>query len=111
MTGPAATLEAILVAENAALERHDAETAVKFLEAKGAAARALSSQIIDHDTGKRLRDLSDRNQLLLERALDVQSQIVSMVVMAAKAVSVGPRYGAVGNAIPGDSRNALTRHA
>ena len=111
MIDPAATLEAILNAENAALERHDADAAIKFLDAKATAARALSAQRIDQETGKRLRDLSDRNQLLLERALDVQEQIVSMVVQAAKSVSVGPRYGAAGNAIPGDCRNALTRHA
>ena len=111
MTDAATTLEAILLAENAALERHDAETAVKFLDAKTAAARALSADQIDYETGKRLRDLSNRNQLLLERALDVQAQIVSMVIHAAKSVSAGPRYGSGGNAIPGDTRNALTRHA
>lgn len=111
MTDAAATLEAILVAENEALERHDAETAVKFLDAKAAAAQALATAPLTLDAGERLRDLSARNQLLLERALHVQGQIVSMVVNAAKSVPAGPRYGAAGNAIPGDCRNALTRHA
>ena len=111
MNDAAATLEAILIAENDALERHDAETAVKLLHVKSAAARALVTETVSLEDGERLRDLSARNQLLLERALQVQGEIVSMVVRAAKSVPVGPRYGAAGNAVPGDSRNALTRHA
>ncbi len=111
MTDAATTLETILIAENDALERHDAEAAVKLLSAKTAAAQALATETMSVAAGERLRDLSARNQLLLERALKVQGDIVSMVVQAAKSVPVGPRYGAAGNAIPGDKRNALTRQA
>lgn len=107
----ATTLEAILIAENDALERHDADAAVALIHQKVAAARALSPEHITGEQGERLRDLSAHNQLLLERALEVQGEIVQMVVRAAKSVSVGPRYGAAGNTIPGDSRIALTRHA
>lgn len=111
MNNAATSLETILLAENQALERHDAETAVKLIPAKSAAARALSAEQVSHEVGQRLRDLSARNQVLLERALQVQNEIVSMVVCAAKSVPAGPRYGAGGNVLPGDSRNALTRHA
>lgn len=111
MNDAASRLEAILTAENDALERHDAEAAVQFLQAKSAAAQALGAEIVSWEVGERLRDLSARNQILLERALQVQGEIVSMVVRAAKSVSIGPRYGAAGNALPGDSRSALTRHA
>ena len=104
-------LEAILIAENEALERHDADAAVAFLPQKTAAARALSPDHITDELGTSLRDLSARNQFLLERALQVQSEIVAMVVRAAKSVPAGPRYGAGGNSIPGDSRVALVRQA
>lgn len=104
-------LEAILIAENDALERHDAGAAIALLPHKIAAARALSPEHIDDDLGLSLRDLSARNQMLLERALHVQGEIVAMVVRAAKSVPTGPRYGAAGNSIPGDSRVALTRQA
>ena len=107
----APTLEAILIAENDALERHDADAAVALLPHKVAAARALSSANISEELGARLRDLSARNQLLLERALEVQSEILNMVIQAAKTVPASPRYGAAGNSIPGDTRVAMTRHA
>lgn len=107
----ALTLQAILVAENDALERHDADAAVALLARKLEAARALSPQHLTADLWASLRDLSARNQVLLERALQVQSEIVAMVVRAAQSVPAGPRYGAAGNSIPGDSRIALTRHA
>ena len=113
MTDPDAALklEAILIAENDALERHDADAAVALLPRKLAAARALSVEHVTDELGARLRDLSARNQLLLERALHVQGEIVAMVVRAAKTVPAGPRYGAAGNSIPGDTRVALTRQA
>ncbi len=113
MTDPDAALklEAILIAENDALERHDADAAVALLKHKLAAARALSPDHITDELGASLRDLSARNQLLLERALQVQGEIVAMVVRAAKSVPAGPRYSAAGNSIPGDSRVALTRQA
>ncbi len=104
-------LEAVLIAENDALERHDADAAVALLPRKLAAARALSPEHVGDELGARLRDLSARNQRLLERALHVQGEIVAMVVSAAKSVPAGPRYGAAGNSIPGDTRVALTRHA
>ncbi len=107
----AMTLEAILMAENEALERHDADAAVSLLPRKIAAAQALSQNDISNELGLRLRDLSARNQLLLERALEVQSEIVAMVIHAAKSVPAGPRYGAAGKSIPGDTRVAMTRHA
>ena len=113
MTDPDAALrlEAILIAENEALERHDADAAVALLNDKVAAARALSPEHITDELGARLRELSARNQFLLERALQVQGEIVAIVVRAAKSVPAGPRYGAAGNSIPGDSRVALTRQA
>ena len=107
----ATALEALLLAENAALERHDAGAAVALLDQKLAAAKALAAHDIPHDLGARLHDLAARNQILLERAMKVQGEIVAMVVRAAQGAPASPRYGAAGRAIPGDSGLAMTRHA
>ena len=110
-TKPGNTLEAILIAENAALERHDAEAAVAFLDQKLAAARALSVAEIAPDLSLRLRDLAARNQMLLERAMKVQGEIVAIVVRAAQGAPSSTRYGAAGRAITSESGLAMTRHA
>ncbi|MDT7951747.1 MAG: hypothetical protein RQ966_09605 [Acetobacteraceae bacterium] len=111
MIDAALKLEAILTAENEALEGHDADAAVALLADKLAAAQALDPEQITPEQGTRLRELSVRNQMLLERALRVQGEIIGMVVRAARLMPAGPRYGAAGNTIPGDCRVALTRQA
>lgn len=104
-------LEAILVAENAALERHDPETAIALLEHKLAAAEALCPDGLDREDGNRLKALAAENRRLLERAIDVQSRIVTMVARAAQTVPPVSRYGAEGRPVPADGALAITRQA
>ena len=110
-TEAADRLEAILLAENAALERHDAVAATALLEEKLAAADALSTDGLSPETGERLRALAANNRRLLERAIDVQSRIITMVARAAQAAPPVARYGAKGRAIQDDSALAITRQA
>ena len=104
-------LEAILAAENAALERHDAEAAIALLEHKLAAAEALRPEGLDPERGERLKALAAENRRLLERAIDVQSRIVTMVARAAQTVPPVSRYGAEGRPVPADGALAITRQA
>lgn len=108
---PADALEAILVAENAALEQHDAAAAVALLDRKLAATVLLPGQAIAPDQLARLRDLAASNRLLLERAIDVQGQIINMVARAAKAAPHHARYGSKGRALRQDGAIAIARQA
>ena len=103
-------LEAVLLAENDALQRHDADAAVALLERKLAATQALSTTEIDPDQLHRLRELAADNRRLLERAIDVQSQIINMVARAAQATPL-TRYGAEGRKVRVDGALALARQA
>ncbi len=107
----ALALETILAAENAALERHQPDTAIALLDRKLAAANALSADDMTLEVGDRLRELAAQNRRLLERAIDVQSRIITMVARAAQAVPPVARYGAEGRAIPSDGAIAITRQA
>lgn len=110
-TEAASRLEAILLAENAALERHDATAAAALLDDKLAAAAALATEGLSPDAGERLRALAVENGRLLERAIDVQGRIIGMVARAAQAAPGVARYGAKGRAITHDGALALTRQA
>lgn len=110
-TEAAGRLEAILLAENAALERHDAAAAAALLDQKLAAASALSTDGLSLETSERLRALALENRRLLERAIDVQGRIIAMVARAAQAAPPVARYGAKGRAIQDDGALALTRQA
>ncbi len=105
------TLEAILIAENEALERHDAPAAAALLEQKLAAANALSAESASPEQAERLRDLAALNRVLLERAIDVQSRIITMVAQAAQESTAHARYGSAGRTVRNDAALALTRHA
>jgi hypothetical protein len=107
----AARLEAVLTAENAALERLDAVTATSFLEEKLAAAQALSAEGVSHATAERLRALAAENRRLLERAIKVQGRIIAMVARAAQQSPPVSRYGAKGGAIRNAGAIALIRQA
>ena len=107
----ATKLETILVAENAALTRHDPEAAIALLDQKLAAASALPAAGLTPELGERLRDLAAENRRLLEHAIEVQSRIITMVARAAQAVPPVARYGAEGRAIPPDGALAITRQA
>ena len=110
-TEAAARLEAVLVAENAALERHDAVTATALLDEKLAAAKALSAEGVSFEAGERLRALAAENRRLLERAIKVQSRIIAMVARAAQQSPPVSRYGAKGRAITEGGALALARQA
>lgn len=107
----AAALEAILRDENAALERNDAATAVALLDRKLAATKALDSDAITSDQLECLRDLAERNRTLLQRAIDVQTQIVDMVVRAAQGAPHLARYGAAGRTVRHEGAVAIARQA
>ncbi|MBV8914465.1 MAG: hypothetical protein JOZ05_15675 [Acetobacteraceae bacterium] len=107
----ASRLEAVLIAENAALERHDAVTATALLDEKLAAAKALSTAGISIETAERLRSLAAENRRLLERAIKVQSRIIAMVAQAAQQSPPVSRYGAKGRTIAPGGALALTRQA
>ncbi len=108
---PADTLEAALVAENTALERHDATAAVALLEQKLAATQALAALAIEPQQLARLRDLAADNRRLLERAIGVQSQIINMVARAAQSTSNHSRYGADCRTVRNDGALAIARQA
>ncbi len=107
----AARLEAILVEENAALERFDAIAATSLLNQKLEAAQSLSAEGLSLETVERLRALAAENRRLLERAMDVQKRIVAMVARAAQAAPASSRYGAGGRTVQPDSALALIRQA
>lgn len=106
---PADALEAILIAENEALERHDAEAAAAYLEQKLAAANALSAAFVLPEQAERLRDLAAKNRRLLERAIEVQRQIITMVAQAVQESTAHARYCAAGRTIRPDAALAIAR--
>src|SRR3954447_14586714 len=110
-TEAAARLEAVLLAENEALERHDAVTATALLDEKLAAAKALSAEGLSREMGERLCALAAENRRLLERAIKVQTRIIAIVARAAKQSPPVSRYGAKGRAIADGGALALTRQA
>ena len=92
-------LEAVLVAENAALARLDADGATALLSEKLQAAEALPASGVSLKQAERLRTLAAENRLLLERAIRVQGRIVAMVARAARRATPALRYGARGGAV------------
>ncbi len=108
---PAAALEAILVAENEALERHDADAAAALLDQKLAAAHALETAAVSLEQAQRLRDLATENRRLLERAIDVQGRIITMVAQAVQETTAHARYGSAGRTVRADAALAIARQA
>lgn len=110
-TDPAARLEAVLLAENAALERHDAAAAAALLPEKLEAAGALAAAGLSVEDCERLGALAAENRLLLARAIAVQGRILAMVARAAQAAPPVARYGHNGAVLPEGGALALTRQA
>lgn len=108
---PAAALEAILIAENEALERHDADAAAALLGQKLAAASALDAASVSLEQAQRLRELAAENRRLLERAIEVQGRIITMVAQAVQESTAHSRYGAAGRTVRADAALALARQA
>jgi hypothetical protein len=84
--GAAQRLVGLLEQENAALKRHDFPAAVALLAAKEAALADLTKPpqlpTIRTVLTQRLDELATENQLLLERAIAVQTRIVRIVARA-----------------------------
>ena len=101
----AARLEAILLAENAALERARRRRSRAPCSKKSSRPRgALSTDGLSLEVGERLRGLAAENRRLLERAIKVQGRIIAMVARAAQAAPPVARYGAQGPGDPGRRR-------
>lgn len=83
-------LTEIIAAENAALRQGDTLAAASLLQAKQQAARALGSggqkavPAIDPELLRRLQEEASANEILLTRAMRVQSRILEMVTNAAR---------------------------
>ena len=107
----AARLEAILLAENEALARHDAAAATALLEEKLLAAQSLSVEGLSLETIDRLRALAGENRRLLERAIEVQKRILGMVAQAAQPSPSVSRYGSGGRNLSPDGAVAIVRQA
>jgi hypothetical protein len=90
-------LIAALATENLALERLDLQAASLCLEEKQAAIAALPSGPPPPSTtlleiARQLRSLGDENRRLLERAISVQSRVLSVVRAAAAGRGGDPSY-------------------
>lgn len=107
----ASRLEAVLMAENAALADNDPDAATALLAEKLAAANALSAEGASAATIERLRTLAAENRRLLERAIQVQSRIVELVVRAARRSPPVTRYGAKGRTMDEGGAMALIKQA
>ena len=99
----AATLLAdVLSDENQALQRLDYSAAVALVPAKEAMMATLGKAVahlhpVEHTPaltalGQRLRFLAAENQVLLERAIEVQTRIVRIVARAAMPSAESGRY-------------------
>lgn len=111
-----ATLTEMLERENAALAAMDLRAAAAMFPAKDAAASAFAmaesalhdgmaaalnaeQQRLARALAERLRELAEANRRLLERAINVQGQVLGTIARAvaqAPQRSPPPRYGATG---------------
>ena len=100
-------LAELLERENAALQRLDLPSATALLGAKRAAlavleqaargqAQPLEPTVAMRAAAIRLRDASQDNKRLLERAMIVQQHVMSLLAQAARKAAPAPRYGAGG---------------
>jgi hypothetical protein len=108
--GPAVRLAIVLRAENDALAQGDAETAIRLLPEKEAAAAALHAALpggqSDRAQAIQLQALADENRSRLALAIEVQATILEMVARAARTATPGPvNYRA--NGIQAASTGAL----
>ncbi len=108
LTDAAATLAEVLEQENDALLALDLPRAVSLLERKHRATDALQAArsagvaLADRAAAQllatRLDALAAENKRLLERAIDVQRQVIATIARAApRRVPQAPRYNAAGS--------------
>ncbi|MDR3532574.1 MAG: hypothetical protein P4L90_18725 [Rhodopila sp.] len=103
----AVRLAEVLARENDALRRLDFSAAVALVPDKEAALTGLARLVASPRTmevspalGQRLGGLAFENQMLLERAIAVQTRIVRIVARAGAPSHVGTRYSAPGGRAP-----------
>jgi hypothetical protein len=104
----------LLAQENDALKRLDFSAAVAVVPAKEAALveltkqpkpSALSPPLVA--LGQRLGGLAAENQMLLERAIAVQTRVVRIVARASAPAPAMARYGGDGGRTPSRRTGAL----
>lgn len=113
----------LLEAENAALLALDVPGATALLAAKERAAAGLTHALAharplpDDDPARaaaaRLDGLAGENRRLLERALQVQEQVIATLARAAQRAGAqeAPRYGRQGALAPGAGGQAFSSRA
>jgi hypothetical protein len=104
----------VLTRENEALRHMDFSAAVALVPAKEAALAELTRQPRMRTIppplarlGQRLGDLATENQVLLERAIAVQTRIVRIVARAGAPPPAAVRYGGHGGRVPSNRAIAL----
>jgi hypothetical protein len=104
----------VLTRENDALKHMDFSAAVALVPAKETALADLTKQPRVHTIppplamlGQRLGELATENQMLLERAIAVQTRIVRIVARACVPPPAAVRYGGPGGRAPSNRAAAL----
>jgi hypothetical protein len=101
----------LLGQENAALKRLDFPAAVALIAAKEAALAELAKPPLLAMTrtalAQRLSDLAAENQILLERAIAVQTRVVRIVARACAPAPAVTRYNGYGSRAPSVRADAL----
>jgi hypothetical protein len=97
----------VLTQENEALKRLDYAAAVALSPVKEAALASLTKQPVGQALppslvalGRRLGSLAAENQVLLERAIAVQTRIVRIIARAGTPPPAVARYGGYGGRAP-----------
>jgi hypothetical protein len=114
MTDPgtaAQRLVEVLAQENEALKRLDFAAAIALVPAKEAALAELASLPASPSPqlalADRLAGLAAENQILLERAISVQTRIVRIIARAAGPPPATTRYNGHGGRPPSNHAGAL----
>jgi hypothetical protein len=104
----------VLAQENDALKRMDLVAAVALSQAKQAALEeltkhpaALAPPLSLQTLGQALAKLANENQLLLERAIAVQTRVVRIVARACAPPPAAARYGSRNSRITSSRTAAL----
>jgi hypothetical protein len=90
----------VLTEENAALKRLDFSAAIALVEAKEAALADLTAPsavpVVRTPLAQRLVALAAENQILLERAIMVQTRVVRIIARAATPPPAATHYNGYG---------------
>jgi hypothetical protein len=110
----AESLADVLGRENEALKRLDYASAVALVQAKEAALAGLTEHPVASALPPRmtvlaplLRRLANENQVLLERAITVQTRVVRIVARACAPPPAAKQYGGYGHRAPSNRAAAI----